>query len=268
MNSLPRYARSGRGRFDFRVPDGLGHFILPDWDDPELKVEFYDRDGVLRLTATVASLPGLGQGNDYDAEYCPDGGPFVAVEGIELAAFALGLAEAWVYARAEGSAVEPCPSVLEAFEVVADEAGGPFYTAVARVREEVPGDWPAAIDDARVARAIADASRKMDAFLASCYDVPFAEFGASPSTPAALETICRKLAARQCLEWMGRAGSALESSLSERAMSELMWLVPSEGKSPQVRLPGWRGPVAVYCGRLDRGDAVAGDAGAGEDLLD
>ena len=34
VNVLPAFPKSGLGRFDFRVPDGLGNFVLPDWDAP------------------------------------------------------------------------------------------------------------------------------------------------------------------------------------------------------------------------------------------
>ena len=76
MNTLPKYMKGDNGRFDFRVPDGLGHWVYPDWDDPNLKVEFYDSASALRATATVGGDPALTQGNDYDENDNPDGGNF------------------------------------------------------------------------------------------------------------------------------------------------------------------------------------------------
>lgn len=254
MNTLPRYMQGDKGRFDFRVPDGLGNWSYPDWADPGLKVEFYDADGLLKFTATTSSDPALVQGDDFDESLNPDGGAFVAVEELVLAGFALGTAEAWVYAKVSGVSVLPYPTVLAAFEVVADAVSGPLYSTVNRVREEVPGAWPQAVTDEMVTRAIADAGRKMDAFLGTCYDTPFADIGDDPPTPSVVETICRKLSAYQCMEWMGKVNAVSENDLKQRALSDLMRLVPSEGKTPFVRLAGYRGPVAAYCGDLSRSD--------------
>jgi len=259
MNILPKYVKGGTGRFDFRVPDGFGRYVWPDWDDPGLKVELYDADNVLRVTAGISGEPALTQGDDYDEQAKPDGGKFVAVEAIDLTEFALGLAEARVYAKVGGVEVFPYPTVLSAFEVIMDAGEGPLYATVARVRAEVPGTWPEAITDNLVTLAIADASRRIDAFLSGCYDPPFADAAAEPATPSVLENICRKLAAYQCLTWMGRVNGVAEENLLERAQSLLMRLIPAEGKAPLMRLAGYRGPVAVYAGRLDRGDEEAGD---------
>jgi len=254
MNTLPKYKKNYTGRFDFRVPDGLGHWVEPNWDDPGLKVEFYDADSTLRATATVGGEPALTSGDDYDAEANPEGGKFVAVEAIDLADFALGIAEAHVWAKVSGVEVSPYPTILAAFEVVADSAEGPLYTLVDRVRAEVPGTWPAAITDEMVTLAIADASRKIDAFLNTCYVTPFSDASAEPPTPPVVETICRKLAAYQGLEWMGRVNAAADENLKERALALLLRLIPSEGKAPLVRLSGYQGPVAVYRGSLSRDD--------------
>ncbi|HUT54615.1 MAG TPA: phage protein Gp36 family protein [bacterium] len=256
MNTLPRYMKGSRARFDFRVPDGLGHWVFPDWDDPDLKVEFRDSDGTLRATAVVGGELPLSQGNDYDESANPDGGPFVAVEGIDLTSFALGTAEAWVYARAGGAAVQPYPSILAAFEVVAGAAQGPLYTSVDRVRLDGPGTWPESVTDEMITMAIADASRKMDAFLRTCYATPFPDIGDEPATPEILESICRKLALNQCMLWMGRVNATAEEvdNIRQDAMSELMYLVPALGRSPIIRLPGYTGPVSVYRGELGRSD--------------
>jgi hypothetical protein len=254
MNTLPKYMKGDNGRFDFRVPDGLGHWVYPDWDDPGLKVEFYDADNNLKATATVGGDLALTQGDDYDENNNPDGGKFVAVEGIDLADFALGVAEAWVYAKVSSVQVMPYPTVIAAFEVVASAAEGPLYTTVDRVKAEIPGSWPESVTDEMVMLAVADASRKIDAFLRTCYDTPFPDINDDPETPAVLETICRKLAAYQCLLWMGRVNAAGECNLKQIAMSELMRLAPSQGKTPMVRLPGYRGPVAAYRGDIARSD--------------
>jgi len=251
MVTLPVFARSGLGRFDFRVPDGLGNFVLPDWDDPDLRVEFYDAENVRRFTATTAGAPALVAGDDYDPVSGPEGGAFVAVEGIALGAFAAGRAEARVYAKVDAAAVLPWPTPLPCFVVADDEAVGPFYTTVARVREEVPGEWPAAVTDGMVRRAIADAARRIDAGLAENYDTPFADIDDTPPTPPLIETVCRRLAAEQCLVWLGRAEAAPGSA---RVAEELAALTSADGRPPAARLPGWRGPVGLYQGVLQRGD--------------
>ncbi len=254
MNALPSYMKGDLARFDFRVPDGLGNFTYPDWDDPDLKVEFYDSDSVLQFTATTSSSPALVQYDDYDQGQNPDGGPFVSVDGIDLGCFSLGIAEAKVYAKVGGMEVFPYPSIISAFEVIAQFAQGPLYTSASRVREQIPGEWPQEVTDEMVTQAIADAGRKMDAFLQSCYDTPFPDVNDDPPTPAVLETICRKLAAHQCLQWMGRVNAASEENLKQRALAELMRLAPAEGKAPVVRLTGYKGPVASYQGELKRSD--------------
>jgi len=259
MNSLPRYMKSGKARFDFRVPDGLGNWVYPDWDDPNLKVEFYDSGSTLRATATVGGDPALTQGDDYDADDNPDGGKFVAIEDVDLADFDLGLAEAKVYAEVSDTQVLPYPSIVEAFEVVADAGEGPLYSTVDRVKDEAPGAWPDSVTDDMVTLAIADASRKIDAFLGVCYDVPFPDIGGDPATPAVIETICRKLAAYQCLIWMGRVNAVVEEGLAGKAMSELLGMVPANGKAPLVRIEGYSGPVSVYQGSLTRGDLETGE---------
>lgn len=246
MVTLPVYPRSGLGRFDFRVPDGLGNFVLPDWDDPDLRVEFYDADGALRFTATVDSSPALAAGDDYDPVGCPEGGVFVAVERIPLGDFAAGAAEARVYAKVESMPVLPWPTTLACFEVMDDEAEGPFYTTVARVRQEVPGEWPASVTEAMVRRAIGAAGRRIDAALTGQYDTPFADIDDVPPTPPVIESICRRLAAAQCLVWLGRAEVAPEPD----ATDELAALAGSDGRTPAMRLPGWNGPAALYQGEL------------------
>lgn len=259
MNTLPQYRKGDPARFDFRVPDGLGHFVWPDPDDPELKVEFYDADGTLRFMATLNSSPALTEGDDYDETLNPEGGKFMAVEGMDLSAFALGAAEAWVYAKVDQVSVRPYPSVLAAFEVLAGTAAGPLYTTAELVREEVPGSWPEAITDEKILLAIADASRQIDAALATCYATPFPDIGDEPATPALLETICRKLAAIQCQKWMGRLNAADEQELNLAARAELENLIPGEEGAPRLRLPEYFGPVAVYQGEIFRGDEQNAD---------
>jgi hypothetical protein len=259
MNSLPRYQKSEPGRFDFRIPDGLGHYVFPDWDDPDLKVELRDAMGTLQLTATIVSAPALIQDDDYDETSFPEGGPFVAVENVDLSGFALGAAEARVYAKVDGAPVLPCPTVLTAFEVVADLEIGPLYSTVERVRAEVPGVWPGDVTDLLVAMAIAEAGRMIDARLCVSYDVPFPGYNEEPSTPALVESICRRLAARQCLEWMGRLNAAGEAGPDKKAMEDLERLAPDDGEAPVTRLPGWRGPLPLYRGDLFREDLAEVD---------
>lgn len=262
MNTLPRYQRGEQGRFDFRVPDGLGRFVFPDWDDPQLKVEFRDAEGELRFAATTTSQPPLLPADDYDAEKRPQGGPFVTVEGIALGEFALGTAEAWVWAKVEGVPVLPYPTVLSAFEVVAGAGEGPLYTTVERVREEVPGLWPEAVTEEMITRAIADAGRQIDASLSAVYETPFPDIAAEPATPPLIESLCRRLAAHQCLLWMGRLNAAGELGLKDRVSADLAALMPGPAGPPAVRLSGYTGPLAVYQGVLGRDDD-----GVSEDVL-
>lgn len=260
MSTIPRYFQGGTGRFDFRVPDGMGNWVYPDWDDPQLKVEFYDSGDTLRFTATVSSSPPLVKYDDYDQGNNLEGGPFVAVDGIDLSAFALGLCEALVYARFSGVQVLPYPTILAAFEVMADVAPGPLYTSVDKVKSQIPGQWPEEVTDDMVTMAIADASRKADAYLGVCYETPFPDLGDDPATPSELESICRKLAAYQCLEWMGRVNASAEEQLMQKGLAQLSRLAPEGGRTPTVRLPGYRGPLAAYQGELGRSDdQVEGD---------
>jgi len=259
MITLPSYMKSDKARFDFRVPDGLGHFVHPDWDDPELKVEFKDASGVLRFTATVSSSPALVQENDYDAETNPQGGPYVMVDGVDLSEFALGTAEAWVYATYGGVEISPRPTILAAFTVAAQGAQGPLYTTVDRVRGQVPGQWPAEVTDEMVTRAIADAGRKIDAALSSCYQTPFPDISDQPATPELIESIARRLAASQCMAWMGRLNSASQAEPGKSAQQDLEALMPSRQEPPRLRLEGYRGPLGLYRGDIRPEDREAGD---------
>ena len=45
MSVLRKYLQGDKGRFYFRISDGLGNYLKPDWDDPDLKVEFFDAGG-------------------------------------------------------------------------------------------------------------------------------------------------------------------------------------------------------------------------------
>jgi hypothetical protein len=250
MNSLPEYIKGGMARFDFRVPDGLGDYVYPDWDAPDLKVEFVDSGGTTRLTVTTSSTPPLQKGDDYDETARPHGGPFVAVENIDTSSFDLGSVQARIYAKVEGGEVLPCPTIMTAFEIITAVAAGPLYTTLENVKKEVPGKWPTSITDDMVMRAIADSSRKIDAFLKICYETPFPDISDSTPPPAPVELITRKMAAYQCLEWMGMVNASFEESLNQRALSDLMRLVPSGGNTPMVRLDGYKGPIAAYQGTL------------------
>ncbi len=254
MNSLPEYIKGGMARFDFRVPDGLGNFVYPDWDDPDLKVEIEDSGGTIRLTADISSTPPLEQGDDYNETTKPDGGYFVAIENIDTSAFSLGTVQARIYAKVDNADILPYPTIMTAFAVITAAASGPLYTTIESVQKEVPGKWPETITDEMVMRAVADSSRKIDAFLKICYDTPFPDIADSPSPPAPVEMISRKLAAYQCLEWLGMVNAVFEESLNQRALSDLMRLVPSDGKTPMVRLDGYKGPLAAYQGILHSAD--------------
>lgn len=246
--ALPQYQQNEPGRFDFRVPDNLGNYLYPDWADPELKVEFRDSGGTLRFTATIASNPAMTQGED-------DPGNYVYIAGLDLSAFALGNVEAGIYCRVGGVPVEPYPTRLTAFEVIPAQGAAPLYTTSARVTAELPGDLPAELSSAVVAGFIADQSRRMDAFLRTCYQVPFPGIGDVPPTPALIERICRRLAAADCLRFLGRALREDEPpALAAEALRDLEALLPSDRLAPKLRLPGYAGPAPVYQGELSRGD--------------
>jgi|GEM_PF-1209023 len=255
MSSLISYAKPGPARFDFRVPDGLGNYVWPDWDDTDLRVKFYDSEDTLRFTATVESTPSLEKGDDFHEDHNPGGGKFVEVSGIDLSSYAPGIVEAYVYARVGGTPVCPWPTIISAFRVSADAAPGPCYAQVDHVKEEVPGSWPDSITDEMVQRAIASASRRTDAYLGSTYQVPFADIADDPPPPAMIERLCRKLAAYQCLEWMGRANAADREGLTSTALKELEALVHNNGKAPLLRLEGHQGPAPCYQGSLQRSAA-------------
>ena len=121
MSQILAYVKPGPAGFDFRVQDGLGNCVYPDWDE-SFKIEFLDVDCKLQFTATIASSPALEKGDDYYEMELPEGGPFVEVDGIDLANFPLGRVEARVYTRVDGVDVLPSPTVLAAFEVVEKEA--------------------------------------------------------------------------------------------------------------------------------------------------
>ncbi len=260
MSSIIRYAKSDPARFDFRVPDGLGDWVYPDWDDPDLCVEFYDSENTLRFTATTGSEPALVQGDDYDGDHNPEGGKFIEVSDLDVSEFALGVAEAHVYAKVSGIEVSPCPTVVTAFQVVADAPAGPCYTAVSAVKEEIPGTWPESITDEMVTRAIASASRRVDAYLFTAYQVPFPDWSDEPQTPALIELICRKLTAYQCLKWMGRANAADQAGIENKALEELERLAPKGNGAPQVRLEGYHGPLPCYQGTLRHGGSSREDS--------
>jgi hypothetical protein len=251
--ALPQYQQNEPGRFDFRVPDDLGNYLYPDWSDPDLKVEFRDSAGTLRFTATVASSPALTQGQDSQ-------GYFVSVDGLDLTGFALGNVEARIYGEVAGVQVQPYPSQLMAFAVIPAQGLDPLYTTTLRVQAELPGDLPAELSPTVIAGFIADQSRRIDAFLRTCYQVPFPGLGDNPPTPALIERICRRLAAADCLRFLGRTVRESEPpALAAEALLDLEALLPGDRAAPRLRLPEYLGPLPVYPGELFRGDDGAGD---------
>lgn len=253
MSFLPQYRAGDPGRFDFRVPDNLGNYLYPDWDDPELRVEFWDAQGNMQFCAAVDSDPALTQRQDTE-------GAYVSVDGIELTSFALGNVEARIYCRVNGAEVQPYPTCLIAFEVIPAGAPGPLYTTAERVRAELPGDLPDALSDEVLIGFIADQSRRIDAYLQTCYAVPFSGIGEDPPTPAVIERICRRLAVAEGLRFLGRDEQPESPAAgADSAWAELSALLPQERRSPRLRLPGYRGPRAVYPGRLIRDDESVGE---------
>jgi len=239
MSLLPRYYQQDYARFDFRIHDALGGYVAPDWDDENLKVEFYDSGGELRFTATTTSNPALSQGEDYE-------GIFIYVDGIALSDFSLGVASAKIYCQVQGAEVFPYPTVIEAFEVVEGVGEEPVYTTISRVRAELPGSAPSELTDSIIQQYIYDASRKIDAYLYGYYSLPFAGIEENPSTPALIEQICRKLALNDCLVFLGMLNQIeLKPVLEERAIRQL-----EELRAGRVRLSGYQSLLPVYQGQI------------------
>lgn len=239
MSVLCKYAQGDKARFDFRIADGLGNFVEPDWEDPGLKVEFWDAKGTMRFQAGKTSSPPLTLASD---RY----GPFVAIEGIELADFSLGVASARIFCKVSGNAVLPQPTIIEAFEVVAGTGLEPAYTNITRVRNELPLDVPSQLSDAAVSQFIHDASRKIDAALHGYYELPFPGIEENPCTPALIERLARKLALADCLAFLGVLNQAeFKSQFEEQALSELERL-----RKGELRLSGNHPPLSVYQGDI------------------
>jgi len=138
-----------------------------------------------------------------------------------------------------------------------------LYTTAEQVQAELPGDLPTELSTEVIEGFIEDQGRRIDAFLRTCYQVPFPGISDSPPTPALIERICRRLAAADCLRFLGRALREDEPpALAAEAMGDLQALVPGDRLAPRLRLPGYQGPAPVYQGELSRSDD--GDA----DVLD
>jgi hypothetical protein len=246
--ALPQYQQNEAGRFDFRVPDGLGNYVYLDWDDPDLKVEFRDSQGTLRFTATTSSSPALTKGSD-------DQGYYHYVEGIDLSEFALGNVEACIYGKVNAAEVEPYPTIIVAFEVISSFGEEPLYTTADRVKAELPEDLPDNLTDALITRYIADQSRNLDAYLRTCYMVPFPGIGDNPPTPELVEQICRKLTLHECLLFLARDNRVTEESpFAKEALSNLGKMIPLNGKAPLIRLEGYLGPLPGYSAEISRQD--------------
>jgi hypothetical protein len=248
MSVLCKYGRCDKARFDFRISDGLGDFVEPDWDDPNLKVEFYDSSQTLRFTATASSTPPLAGSEDQS-------GKFLFVDGIELENFATGVCTAKIYCKVSGAQLIPCPTVMDAFQVVSGTGALPCYTTVSQVRNELPSNTPEQMADMVVEQYIYDASRRIDAFLNGLYSVPFPGMGQAPETPAVIERTARKLAVADCLAFLGMLNQIeLKSVIEDQALAELARL-----RKGELCLDGFNPPVAVYQGGIFQEEAGTGD---------
>jgi len=246
--SLARYFQDDKARFDFRIWDGMGSYLEPDWQDENLRVEFYDSENTLRFTATVQSTPRLSSALDEE-------GKFVYVDGILLEEFSLGLCSAKIYCLVNGAEVFPYPTVVEAFQVVSGTGIEPVYSLVSKVRTELPSNIPAELTDFIIEQYIYDASRRIDFFLYGYYSVPFPGIEQSPATPALIERICRKLALADSLVFLGMVNQAeLNSSLEEQALAELERL-----RKGEIRLSGYHPPSSVYLGKIYQEDSCCGE---------
>jgi hypothetical protein len=239
MSVICKYIQGDKARFDFRIYNGLGGYLEPDWNDPNLKVEFYDGSQTLKFTATTSSTPALAASEDA-------AGKFLFVDGMDLEDFALGLCTAKIYCAVSGAQVLPCPAIVEAFLVMSGTGSEPGYTTVSLVRNELPSDTPDQMTDTVVGQFIYDASRRIDAFLYDYYSVPFPGMEQSPKTPAVIERIARKLSVADCLVFLGMVNQAeLKSTIEEQALLELSRL-----RKGELSLPGHNPPVAVYQGGI------------------
>jgi len=243
MSSIPKYVQGDFGRFDFRISDGLGSYLEPDWDDPYLKVEFYDGQGVLRFTSTKTSNPGLGVSEDAS-------GKFIFVQGIGLSEFAPGICDAHIYCKVNGSEVLPYPTIIPAFQVISGTGAEPVYTTVEKVKSELPDDIPDQLTDLVIEQYIYDASRRIDAFLYGFYAVPFPGIEESPRTPALIERICRKLAVSDALIFLGTFNQMELNPASEQRMIEELERL----RKGDLQIPGYDGPLSVYQGWIYQED--------------
>lgn len=239
MNLLPKYLSSDTGQFDFRIYDGLGSYLEPDWEDPALKVEFYDSSGALKFSATKNSQPPLTSAQDAQ-------GVFLLVAGIKLESFASGVVFARIYCKVNNTEVVPYPTIMPAFQVISGLGSEPVYTLVEKVKAELPREIPSQLTDQIVEQFIYDASRRIDAFLLGFYPVPFPGIEQSPQTPAVIERLCRKLALADCLFFLGTANQIeLQIPSEEKIIAELNRL-----RKGEVQLPGFEPASSVYQGLL------------------
>lgn len=248
MSILCKYVQGDKARFDFRICDGLGNYVEPDWDDPDLRVEFYDSAHNLKFTATRSSSPPLALAEDGK-------GKFLYAEGIDLGDFALGVCSANISCTVLGAGVLPYPTVMEAFLVVTGTGAEPEYTTVTQVRNELPLAIPGQLTDSLVEQFIYDASRRIDAALYDYYSVPFPGIEQNPRTPALIERLARKLAVAECLVFLGMLNQTeLKSTIEEQALSELLRIQKGE-----LCLPGHNPPLAVYQGGIYQEESEPGD---------
>ncbi len=226
--SVPCYQQGYTAFFDYWIDEGLN---FPDWDE-SCYVEFRDSEDQLKFTATSISTPALIKAVDGN------GNKFVYVQGIDLSDFALGNVEAGVYAKVEGVNIEPHPTLIPAaFTVVPAIGQAPLYTTVDRVIDELPGSLPESLSTEKLTRYIYDAARYIDAHLASVYSVPFAGIGDATPTPALIERICRKLAAHDCLSFIGMIGDQSPGLWHyKQAMGLLKTLCGDSGRLPAVQV--------------------------------
>lgn len=239
MSVIPNYSQGSQARFDFRISNGLGSFCEPDWDDPDLRVEFFDSAGGLKFSATKTSNPPLEKADDRE-------GIFLFIEGISLQNFSPGVADAHIYCRLNGEEVLPYPTIMEAFQVILGSGSEPVYSSAEKVRAELPAELPAELTDGVIEQYIYDASRRIDAVAISSYKVPFPGIEENPGTPALIERLCRKLAVIDCLIFLGTLNEMnINLPLEERVMRELMEL-----KRGELRIAGYEASLSFYQGSI------------------
>lgn len=110
------------------------------------------------------------------------------------------------------------------------------YTTNTRVKDEIPGDLPASLTDAKIDGYIGDASREIDGRLELLYEVPFNDITAGTPTPIQVRNICNLLALHKSYIFMSvsRDDESATKTFVEEADRLLEELNPVDGSRPKA----------------------------------